>query len=124
MSEKLSEQFAALIAEYHRQYAARESLTSNGHRCSDLVIHNADTILSALRVAEAQSDAVKAEVEAEREACAKVAGGRTHQGVYREWPGVWDGDRHYCSEIVRFGDAVAAAIRARSSAPPVNGEGK
>jgi hypothetical protein len=57
----------------------------------------------------------------EREACAKVAEGKTYKGRYRTWP--WwinrdgsEGNRSNDSDIVEHADQIAAAIRARGDA--------
>ena len=66
-----------------------------------------------LRVANGRTAASRGQVEAEREACARLVEGNLIDERYREWPSFGPGNRGNDSEVVQFTRNIAAAIRAR-----------
>lgn len=54
---------------------------------------------------------VEKAVAAERERCAKIIEGDLYEHRYRTWPWFGDGNRSNDSEMVKFCDAAATAIR-------------
>lgn len=88
-------------------------LTADGYRnaIAQALTHVKAARLQALP---AQGGAVRAQTIEE---CAKIVEGRVHKEHYREWPEWGPGNRSNDSELVKFCDVLAEAIRNLAASP-------